>query len=1484
MQRPQPRSDSPIKKQLARKLVSYFDQLDEARSQERAIERSRSRSKSISKLASSTTPLNQEAPNSYVDIEARRQKLADLKELMRRELLAAKMVGATKPNSEAIEQAIQGYPSFMKAPRIREHYKVQPVLDSDVKAFKQSVHKLLEQKVKKEDLPEQEESSIDTMDLQLEVEYDAVNCSHGHSHRKAGDVFDEHLYPLDTSKKVVPVNTADSQLYDFHQRKSKEIRRIQYASECQRKSSGVSRTASKEKLEQIKADHKEHIEVVQTTYAGKAREKRTHPDEGYPVWVRFVEGGRRVVIPALLKNVEGFKVNPQTDTMEVIEKDRVTVNPRDGAPSHQLFQIITGRVERPNKNKFADEDDCEIVVQDKEGKRTAILFFEREAKEEEMLAPPEPEQKGRVMEEANCRAFDVLGKFLGRGRLWLQEHEKKTGNKMRYAKGILINSDEKIEFVLAKFFEKQRATLKRKNLSHTSHRIEEEEDMEIAGYNVKCLTLSDLNRQGNPELLFILDGEYVPQKDGLLTQEEASCELEDFRLFEGELKYEEAPGDREGTLWLLLTKAKEAKDARTKATRKSTVGFEKIRIELDDLDPNQDIINILDRIKLILESRKRAAENARLERERLERERLEKVRLERERLEREERERLERERLEREERERLERERLERENAAKTVELRKLKQSEITTTQDNRSSVIHGGRRSQHPDARREGAREATEGMIDFIVICPGGNRLHIFVAPNGKAAELEEQIEVYYDEAEDERAPHEPMSLIYNGYEYTPANERRPKQPLRSDIEQPWEIRVIQPFDEERQRELEQRERERLARQQEDEERLRRIREEEERLAVLRWQDEERARRAKEEETERQRLLKIEEAARLQRIRDEEERLRRIREEEEAERQRRIREEEERIRLLQEEMERNLLKIREESDQKERARMQAAEAERLRRIEEEEERLRQMREDEERIRRAQEEEDRVRRLRESEDRRRKQEEEERRRKALEEEERERNRRREEEERLRVLLEEQEREYQRRLREDEERRRIEEEAEMERRKQLETQLRERLEREAEAERQLRERERLRLEEEAERWRQEQEEELRRRREEEERLRRLRESEDRRRRLEEDEKRRQEELEKQRQLEEIENTQRKVRELKEALERSRVENSQEITVIKKSTEIVTNNRYRESVESDAGSKKQEVKQIEEQKQAKKQEQQKKSSPAKDPRQRFSVIQPRVMPAIDVAKKKAVAKKEETKVIKYEKQAEKPVEKVEQQVEKISEKSSSKKSSHSVHTSTVKEERSQIKSIRIQETNEVTYREGERLTKIELNIENSEDDIDFIGYGQLRYSNKKDQSRSPSQIKESFTRVSPAREIVMTKERNLTTRPFTPNTSEKKSTVTREVVTSTLHNGQVVAHHTESQVLSMHDGVPAQDYSTREEQVGSCDLGCRLYPANDALRRLPPQTEHEPRVPRGVVPAILRAGALLQVPVLRALAAHAALQRADLQRLHRDHDGL
>ena len=131
--------------------------------------------------------------------------------------------------------------------------------------------------------------------------------------------------------------------------------------------------------------------------------------------------------------------------------------------------------------------------------------------------------------------------------------------------------------------------------------------------------------------------------------------------------------------------------------------------------------------------------------------------------------------------------------------------------------------------------------------------------------------------------------------------------------------------------------------------------------------------------------------------------------------------------------------------------------------------------------------------------------------------------------------------------------------------------------------------------------------------------------------------------------------------------------------------------------------------------------------------------------------------------------------------------------------MREDRSKIQSIKLQEITHSKHESiiyGETITKIELNLENSEDDIDFVGYGTMRVSSKKDSSRSPSEIKHKFTKISPAKdlskELGVDKEKMLTTRPFTPNTTDKKHHV-RETTTSTHH--QVVAQQTHSHFMSL-----------------------------------------------------------------------------------------
>ena len=91
-------SESPIRKQLVKKLVNYFDTL-ESKNKEEPCERSRSRSSRLSRRAS-ISPTGRksvleeyEEENQiihYEDGETRQEKLEELKDLMKAELIKVK--------------------------------------------------------------------------------------------------------------------------------------------------------------------------------------------------------------------------------------------------------------------------------------------------------------------------------------------------------------------------------------------------------------------------------------------------------------------------------------------------------------------------------------------------------------------------------------------------------------------------------------------------------------------------------------------------------------------------------------------------------------------------------------------------------------------------------------------------------------------------------------------------------------------------------------------------------------------------------------------------------------------------------------------------------------------------------------------------------------------------------------------------------------------------------------------------------------------------------------------------------------------------------------------------------------------------------------------------------------------------------------------------------------------------------------------------
>ena len=160
---------------------------------------------------------------------------------MKRELLKAKKDGATEVHPNDVYQAVHGYPSFMKSDRTVKQYRKMPTKDANLQAFKKSIHRLLEERVLRADGsvdPEQ-----DSMDItQLENEAEEIEEHHNSTMRstspgkhntstwKGPNLYDNILYSLETSKVILPHNKIEDHNFDFHQRKSKEIRRLQYVS------------------------------------------------------------------------------------------------------------------------------------------------------------------------------------------------------------------------------------------------------------------------------------------------------------------------------------------------------------------------------------------------------------------------------------------------------------------------------------------------------------------------------------------------------------------------------------------------------------------------------------------------------------------------------------------------------------------------------------------------------------------------------------------------------------------------------------------------------------------------------------------------------------------------------------------------------------------------------------------------------------------------------------------------------------------------------------------------------------------------------------------------------------------------------------------------------------------------------------------------------------------------------------------------------
>ena len=405
-----PNNNSPIRKQLAKRMINYYDQLSNNKLHDRSRSGSKERtnrslsrtgSKELNTSKSGTLRQGSGDGDLYDENEHRRIKLHKLKELMLSEFDRAKGDGGLDPDFDTLEKLHKGYPSFMKEQETPEHM-LEDHHNTNVKVF-------LNDKIDTfERAPE--EDSYDSAEEDFVPE----------SPTRSQLLSESKLYHIVVEQPLEISNQISENAFGFHQRKAKEIRRLQYAAGVGKKS-------------------KNKIRVVY-----------------YSVWI-LIKGDP---VPALL-GTRADKLKDSNDTLAITEDDKVKIKPQKD--NKYKITEFEGKVRIPKP----DEPECDFIAETEDGQRHPMWITLREKKiekaqapiqevkedkpiEKVQTAPPRP-ARHREVSNANCTLYDLKsGKKIGRAFVELSDKEATSSNVVKFFKGFLLDSNNKINQVLFK--------------------------------------------------------------------------------------------------------------------------------------------------------------------------------------------------------------------------------------------------------------------------------------------------------------------------------------------------------------------------------------------------------------------------------------------------------------------------------------------------------------------------------------------------------------------------------------------------------------------------------------------------------------------------------------------------------------------------------------------------------------------------------------------------------------------------------------------------------------------------------------------------------------------------------------------------------------------------------------------------------------------------------------------------------------------------
>lgn len=518
----------PLRRQLAKKVVHYFDELKEKT-------KSDSVEKAIRKLNGSQSPNKKDivaagvSPNSYQDDVYNRLKLSKVNELMKEEVLKSNVDGALEYQDPGFSKSL-----LLKSVRSGgiENWSRNSSLEP-----KQPVKEVLKSKIEEAD----------------KIEQNAVKEYEDEEFANRDGLFHIDLAHIEAYK-----DSKDKDKFDRHQRKSKEIRRIQYWADFDSRNKNGKGSRSPERIKD-QVDDAEDFE----------EDPRSDPRRKYPIWA-VVNGAS---LPGFISSVHGFALNEDRKNIEIREGDIVVVEPK----KLNDFRIINGKVQKPSRK----DGDCDFTAVEKNSNRFPIQITER--------------KKKREVPNSNCTLYDDKGNRLGRAKIGLSEIESgRTGSNASFRKGILLDSDSGLSLILAKLPKSGHVWYKDdKGVLHKD-RVANNEIAVIGQHQMECLTLHPMGKEDPdfPRQIYLFGPRSQIENHPIYEGEDSIASCEDGKDYEGELRVQQS--EHNNLLWI----RREPEDGNRDR------GYDYINVDLDNKCSYAEIEDLLEQMKALANKRK----------------------------------------------------------------------------------------------------------------------------------------------------------------------------------------------------------------------------------------------------------------------------------------------------------------------------------------------------------------------------------------------------------------------------------------------------------------------------------------------------------------------------------------------------------------------------------------------------------------------------------------------------------------------------------------------------------------------------------------------------------------------------------------------------------------------------------------------------------------------------------------------------------------